>query len=80
MPGGWLCRTVEIRHFQGGAEPVVAVALGFVPAATIVAGDPTATARSIEGHELLYRSGLAAHAVILVATCRWLCFSITCST
>ena len=32
VPGGWLCRTVEIRHFQGGAEPVVAVALGFVPA------------------------------------------------
>jgi len=24
---------VEIRHFQGVAEPVVAVALGFVPAA-----------------------------------------------
>jgi len=32
VPGGWLCRTVEIRHFQGVAEPVVAVALGFVPA------------------------------------------------
>ena len=31
VPGGWLCRTVEIRHFQGATEPVVAVALGFVP-------------------------------------------------
>lgn len=31
VPGGWLCRTVEIRHFTGVAEPVVAVALGFVP-------------------------------------------------
>jgi hypothetical protein len=31
VPGGWLCRTVEIRHFTGVSEPVVAVALGFVP-------------------------------------------------
>lgn len=31
VPGGWLCRTVEIRHFEGVAVPVVAVALGFVP-------------------------------------------------
>jgi len=31
VPGGWLCRTVEIRHFTGVTEPVVAVALGFVP-------------------------------------------------
>lgn len=31
VPGGWLCRTVEIRHFTGVPEPVVAVALGFVP-------------------------------------------------
>ena len=31
VPGGWLCRTVAIRHFTGVAEPVVAVALGFVP-------------------------------------------------
>jgi len=31
VPGGWLCRTVEIRHFAGVPQPVVAVALGFVP-------------------------------------------------
>ena len=31
VPGGWLCRTVEIRHFTGVPDPVVAVALGFVP-------------------------------------------------
>ncbi|TMD16331.1 MAG: DUF4386 domain-containing protein [Chloroflexi bacterium] len=63
-PAGWarLAGALYLIVFVGGF-----FALGFVPAATIVAGDPTATARSIEGHELLYRSGLAAHAVILVA-------------
>lgn len=41
-------------------------AVGFVPAAIVVHGDPAATAHNILTHETLYRIGLAAH-VIAVA-------------
>src|SRR2546428_14015469 len=40
-------------------------AVGFVPAAIVVAGDAAATAHNILGNELLYRLGLAAHIIIL---------------
>jgi hypothetical protein len=39
-------------------------AIGFVPAAIIVAGDAAATAHNIQTHELLYRSGVVAHIVV----------------
>ncbi len=39
-------------------------AIGFVPAAIIITGDVAATAHNIMTHELLYRSGLAAHILI----------------
>jgi hypothetical protein len=40
-------------------------AIGYVPAALIVAGDAAATAHNIQAHELLYRFGLVAHIIIL---------------
>jgi hypothetical protein len=40
-----------------------AFAIGFVPAMLIVS-DPAATAHNIQTHELLYRTGLAAHVVV----------------
>ncbi|MBO0702335.1 MAG: DUF4386 domain-containing protein [Candidatus Dormibacteraeota bacterium] len=43
-----------------------AFAIGIVPALLVVAGDPAATVHNIHLHELLYRSGLAAHLVITV--------------
>ena len=42
-----------------------AFAIGFVPA-TLFASDPATTAANIEAHQLLYRSGLAAHVVVTV--------------
>ena len=42
-----------------------AFAIGFVPA-TLFASDPATTAANIQAHELLYRSGLAAHVVVTV--------------
>jgi len=44
-----------------------AFAIGFVPAMLVVSGNAAATAHNIEANELLYRSGLAAH-MIVVAT------------
>ena len=41
-------------------------AIGYVPAALIVPGDAAATAHNILTHELLYRSGLVAHIIILL--------------
>ena len=41
-----------------------AFAIGFVPALVVVSGDAAATAHNIQAHELLYRSGLAAHVVV----------------
>ena len=53
----------------GGLYLIVIVggffAVGFVPAAIVVPGDAATTARNIAGQELLYRSGLVAHIVIL---------------
>jgi hypothetical protein len=42
-----------------------AFAIGFVPA-TLFASDPATTAANIQAHELLYRSGLAAHVIVTV--------------
>jgi hypothetical protein len=41
-----------------------AFAIGVVPALLVAAGDPATTAAHIQAHELLYRSGLAAHLVV----------------
>src|SRR6267378_979773 len=41
-------------------------AQGFVSAALVVPGDAAATVRNVDGNELLYRSGLVAHVVILL--------------
>jgi hypothetical protein len=39
-------------------------AIGYVAAAIFVTGDAAATARNIQTHELLYRSGVVAHIVV----------------
>jgi len=41
-----------------------AFAISFVPAILLVAGNAAATAPNLQSHELLYRSGLAAHVVV----------------
>src|SRR3954464_1778103 len=41
-----------------------AFAITVVPAMLVVQGDAAATAHNIEAHELLYRSGLAAHLLV----------------
>jgi len=41
-------------------------AIGFVPTVIVASGDAVATAHNLQTSELLYRSGLAAHIVILV--------------
>ena len=43
-----------------------AFAISIVPAMLLVAGNAAATAHNIQAHELLYRSGLAAHVVVTV--------------
>ena len=43
-----------------------AFAISIVPAMLVVQGDATATAHNIQGHELLYRAGLAAHVLVTV--------------
>jgi hypothetical protein len=40
-------------------------AIGYVPAALVVAGDAAATVHNIQAHELLYRLGLVAHIIVL---------------
>ena len=40
-------------------------AIGYIPAALIVAGDAVATMYNIQAHELLYRLGLVAHIIVL---------------
>lgn len=44
-----------------------AFAIGYVPAVIVVAGDAAATARSVQTHELLYRLGLVAHIIVVLA-------------
>ena len=39
-------------------------AIGYIPSAILVTGDPAATAHNIQTHELLYRSGVVAHIVV----------------
>jgi hypothetical protein len=41
-------------------------AIGYVPAAIVVSGDPAATARNILAHESLYRLGIVAHIIGLL--------------
>src|SRR5713101_3591451 len=41
-----------------------AFAIGFVPAMLVVSGNAAATAHNIQANELLYRSGLLAHAMV----------------
>jgi hypothetical protein len=41
-------------------------AIGYVPAAIVVAGDPATTARNILAHESLYRLGILAHIIGLL--------------
>jgi hypothetical protein len=41
-----------------------AFAITIVPAMLVVQGNPAATAHNLQTHELLYRSGLAAHLVV----------------
>ena len=43
-----------------------AFAIGAVPAMLFVPGDPAATAHNIQAHELVYRLGIAAHAVVVM--------------
>ena len=43
-----------------------AFAISVVPAMLVVQGDPAATAQNIQTHELLYRTGLAAHVLVTV--------------
>src|ERR1700716_3652533 len=43
-----------------------AFAITIVPAMVLVAGNAAATAHNIQTHELLYRSGLAAHVLVTV--------------
>ncbi|HEY3121342.1 MAG TPA: hypothetical protein VGL15_12005 [Vicinamibacteria bacterium] len=31
VPGGWLCRTVEVRSLPGRISPALSVALAFIP-------------------------------------------------
>jgi hypothetical protein len=40
-------------------------AIGYVPAAIVVAGDAAGTAHNLQAHEMLYRMGLLAHIAIL---------------
>ena len=44
-----------------------AFAIGYIPATLVVAGDAVATAHNIQAHELLYRSGLVAHMIVLAS-------------
>jgi hypothetical protein len=41
-------------------------AIGYVPAAIVVAGDPAATAHNILAQESLYRLGIVAHVIVLL--------------
>src|SRR4051812_36115452 len=53
--------TLYAINIVGGAS-----AISVVPAMLVVQGDPAATAQNIQTHELLYRTGLAAHVLVTV--------------
>jgi hypothetical protein len=61
----------RLARIAGGLYLMVIVggffAIGYVPAALVVAGDAAATAQNLQAHELLYRLGLAVHIFILPA-------------
>src|SRR3954464_10876364 len=52
---------LSLINIVGGA-----FAITVVPAMLVVQGDAAATAHNIQAHELLYRSGLAAHVLVTV--------------
>jgi hypothetical protein len=54
-----LAGVLYLINILGGA-----FAITIVPAMLIVDGNPAATAHNLQTHELLYRSGLAAHLVV----------------
>src|SRR5437867_2280606 len=54
-----LAGVLYLINILGGAY-----AITIVPAMLIVQGNPAATAHNLQTHELLYRSGLAAHLVV----------------
>jgi hypothetical protein len=58
-----------LARIAGGLYLIIIVggffAIGYVPAAIVVAGDAAATAHNILTRELLYRLGLVAHIIIL---------------
>jgi hypothetical protein len=54
-----LAGALYLINILGGA-----LAITVVPAMLVVQGDLAATAQNIQAHELLYRSGLAAHLVV----------------
>jgi len=60
----------QLARIAGALYLIVIVggffAQGFVSAALVVPGDAAATVRNVDGNELLYRSGLVAHVVILL--------------
>lgn len=60
----------HLARIAGGLYLIIIVggffAIGYVPAAIVVAGDAAATAHNILVHEPLYRLGLAAHIIILM--------------
>jgi hypothetical protein len=54
-----LAGALYLINIVGGA-----FAITIVPAMLVVQGNPAATAHNLQTHELLYRSGLAAHLVV----------------
>jgi Domain of unknown function (DUF4386) len=60
----------HLARIAGGLYLIIIVggffAIGYVPAALFVPGNAAATAHNIQAHELLYRSGLAVHIIILL--------------
>ena len=68
----WIAGTSprHLARIAGGLYLIIIVggffAIGYVPAALFVPGNAAATAHNIQAHELLYRSGLAVHIIILL--------------
>jgi hypothetical protein len=69
-----LAGVLYLINILGGA-----FAITIVPAMLIVDGNLAATAHNLQTHELLYRSGLAAHLVVTTPMFPWRCSSMSCS-